>query len=541
MRGADLVMKTLAERGVDQIFTLSGNHIMVLFDAALETGQRLIHTRHEAAAVHMADAYGRLTGRPGVAMVTGGPGHANAVPALFTALGADAPVLLISGHAPVSQLGSGAFQELDQVAIAAPVAKASILCTSAETLEADVRRALMMAASGRPGPVHLSLPSDILEAAAVPRPTVAQIDQPVPLDFDIEAEFVDLAPALKAASRPIIIGGPAFSRADAKAGLAAVAAKLGIPFGIQESPRGLNDPSLGAVAEMLPEADLLILANKACDFTVGFGKPPANAPNVKIFATSGDLAQLALARQAKGADAITVQADPSETLAGLGGVDPATLSIEPGWRDRVAAAVAYRPPQWSEPQVAVEGHLHPLDMCFEIKAFLDRFPDPILICDGGEIGQWAQATLDVPRRLTNSVTGSIGASLPFAIGARAADPDAPIVSIMGDGTVGFHLAEFETAVRCQTPFIVIVGNDSVWNAEHQIQISHYGANRAKGCELLPAAYDKVCVALGGFGATVTTRAEMASALIAAYESGLPACINVRLDGRAAPRLRRAAA
>jgi acetolactate synthase-1/2/3 large subunit len=536
MRGADLVMKTLADRGVDQIFTLSGNHIMVLFDAALETGQRLIHTRHEAAAVHMADAYGRLTGKPGVAMVTGGPGHANAVPALFTALGADSPVVLISGHAPVSQLGLGAFQELDQVAIAAPVAKASILCASVETLEADVLRALEIASTGRPGPVHLSLPSDILEAEAVAQAgaATAQTQTAAP-------DFAALASALGAAKRPVIIGGPGFSRAKARAGLAAVAERLGIPFGIQESPRGLNDPSLGAMAEVMPEADLLILANKACDFTVGFAKAPATAADVKVFATSGDEAQLALARQAKGADAITVLATPQETLAALEGIDPAILNVETGWHDKVMSAVGYRPPQWSEAQVAAEGKLHPLDMCAAIKGFLDRFEDPILICDGGEIGQWAQATLDVPRRLTNSVTGSIGASLPFAIGACAADGDAPVVTIMGDGTVGFHLAEFETAVRSNTPFIAIVGNDSVWNAEHQIQIRDYGANRAKGCELLPASYDQVCAALGGYGATVTTGAELAAALVEAHESGRPACINVMLDGRAAPKLRRNAA
>lgn len=533
MRGADLVMQTLAARGVEQIFTLSGNHIMVLFDAAIETGQRLIHTRHEAAAVHMADAYGRLTGRPGVAMVTGGPGHANAVPALFTALGADSPVVLISGHAPVSQLGTGAFQELDQVAIAAPVAKASLLCKSAETLVADVERALDIAQSGRPGPVHLSLPSDILDAEAVPPAN----DAGSPPSERSAPDFAALSRLLSASKRPVIIGGPAFSRAHTKQALAAVAKKLGVPFGIQESPRGLNDPSLGAIADVLPEADLLILANKACDFTVGFASPPATAQSVKIFATSGDDLQLGLARSAKADDAETVLATAEETLTGLEALDAASFAFEPGWLDRASAAVAYRPPQWKEPQISAEGRLHPLDMCFEIKMFLDRFEDPILICDGGEIGQWAQATLDARRRLTNSVTGSIGASLPFAIGARAADRGAPVISIMGDGTVGFHLAEFETAVRCKTPFIVIVGNDNVWNAEHQIQINDYGASRATGCELLPATYDKVCAALGGFGAHVTTRAELATALVAAQESGLPACINVALDGRAAPKLR----
>ncbi|MEO1793403.1 MAG: thiamine pyrophosphate-binding protein, partial [Pseudomonadota bacterium] len=119
-RGADVVMARLRAHGVGQIFTLSGNHIMSLFDAAKDRGPRLIHTRHEAAAVHMADAVGRLTGRPGVAMVTGGPGHANGTAAITTARGADSPLVLLSGHAPTNEIGRGAFQEFDQAAMAAP-------------------------------------------------------------------------------------------------------------------------------------------------------------------------------------------------------------------------------------------------------------------------------------------------------------------------------------------------------------------------------------------------------------------------------------
>ena len=144
--------------GLTDIFTLSGNHIMALFDAALETTLRLMHVRHEAAAVHMADAYGRLTGRPGIAWVTGGPGHANAVGALFTALGRESPMLLISGHTETDQIGRGGFQELRQVEMGAPVTKAAWMATDTARVGLDVARAIRLARSGRPGPVHLSLP-----------------------------------------------------------------------------------------------------------------------------------------------------------------------------------------------------------------------------------------------------------------------------------------------------------------------------------------------------------------------------------------------
>src|SRR5882672_3023938 len=163
LRGADIVARSLKRLGCGRVFTLSGNHIMSVFDAALDAGLDLVHVRHEAAAVHMADAHGRLTGEAGIALVTGGPGHANAVGALFTALGAESPMVLLSGHAATWELGRGGFQELDQAAMAAPVTKASWMARSTATLAEDVGRAMDIARSGRPGPVHLSLPSDVLD------------------------------------------------------------------------------------------------------------------------------------------------------------------------------------------------------------------------------------------------------------------------------------------------------------------------------------------------------------------------------------------
>src|SRR5947207_15759894 len=149
LRGADIVALSLARLRCDRVFTLSGNHIMSIFDAAIEAKLDLVHVRHEAAAVHMADAWGRLTGQAGIAMVTGGPGHANAVGALYTALGAESPMVLLSGHAATWELGRGGFRELDQAAMAAPVTKASWMARSTATLAEDVGRAIDMARSGR--------------------------------------------------------------------------------------------------------------------------------------------------------------------------------------------------------------------------------------------------------------------------------------------------------------------------------------------------------------------------------------------------------
>jgi acetolactate synthase-1/2/3 large subunit len=162
--GADLLVETLVTHGVKTVFSLSGNQILSIYDATHGRGVDLLHTRHEAAAVHMADGWGRLTETPGVALVTAGPGHLNAVSGLYTALMSESPMVLLSGHAPRAQRGRGAFQEIDQVGAARPVVKAAWVAESAEGLGDDIARAFAVANSGRPGPVHVSLPGDLLEA-----------------------------------------------------------------------------------------------------------------------------------------------------------------------------------------------------------------------------------------------------------------------------------------------------------------------------------------------------------------------------------------
>ena len=182
--------------------------------------------------------------------------------------------------------------------------------------------------------------------------------------------------------------------------------------------------------------------------------------------------------------------------------------------------------------------VHPVEMCKAIGNFIEKHPGATFVSDGGEIGQWAQALVKTDRRIINGVAGTIGVSLPFAIAAQLARPDHPVVAVMGDGTFGFHMAEFDTAVRYDLPIIAVVGNDARWNAEYQIQLRQYGAERAKNCDLLPSRYDRVAEALGGFGALVSTAADLPDALDRAYLSRRPACINVMIESVAAPIIRR---
>ncbi len=541
IRGADVLARALQAAGTRTLFSLSGNHIMPVYDALLETGIGLIHTRHEAAAVHMADAWGRLTGEAGIALVTGGQGHTNAVAGLSTALAGEVPMVLLSGHAPLAEVGLGAFQELDNAALAAPVAKSAFVAQSAAGLAADLAHAVRIARSGRPGPVHLSLPTDVLEARVDPAAVAWPAGEdfaPVPSPLSPRLAAAVLA-EVAAARRPLLVAPPALCTPRGQALLAGLRGALGLPVIAMESPRGVNDPALGALAEVLAEADLILLLGKPLDFTLRFGR--AAAKDARWIVLDPEPALLVRAQRLLGDRlAIAALAGAAEAAAALAEAGHGAAGPQAAWTVHAEAGFAHRPAAW-EALRAPADPIHPVALCAAIAPILARGgPEAVLVADGGEIGQWAQSLLGAPARIINGVAGAIGAGIPFAIAARAARPGgAPVVAVMGDGTFGFHMAEFDTACRHGLPFLAVVGNDAKWNAEHQIQLREYGAQRAHGCELAPGTrYDLIAEALGGHGAFVERAADLPGALERALASGRPACVNVLIEGQPAPMVRR---
>jgi acetolactate synthase-1/2/3 large subunit len=502
-RGADVIAQGLARAGTRHVFALSGNHVMPIFDAALDARLPLLHVRHEAATVHMADAWARLTGEVGIALVTGGPGHANAVSALYTALAAESPVVLLSGHAPTNELGKGAFQEMAQAEMAAPACKASWTVKSAAVLGDDLARALRTAKEGRPGPVHLSLPSDLLEMeaqAAVPEKTAFD----VPRSAGDHAATLD---ALRKAKKPLVIAGPVMAHAGGRERLKRFEEATGVPALVMESPRGVNDPSLGLLSEVLATADVVVLAGKKRDFTLKFGN-------------------------AFGKECRVLESDPS-LVQGAGG-----SWTKSGWLKEVRDAVAFRPDAWKMLASKGAGPVHPVEVGREVQKLLLQKKDAVLVSDGGEFGQWAQATVNAPHRVINGVAGAIGAALPFAAAAKLALPDSTVVAMLGDGTFGFHASEIDTAVREKLDYVAVVGNDSCWNAEYQIQLRSYGVDRAHGLDLRATRYDQVAAAFGAHGEQVERPAELAPALAKAAGAGRMACVNVLIERLPAPTFRR---
>jgi acetolactate synthase-1/2/3 large subunit len=472
----------------------------------------------------MADGWGRLTETPGVALVTAGPGHLNAVSGLYTALMSESPMVLLSGHAPRAQRGRGAFQEIDQVGAARPVVKAAWVAESAEGLGDDIARAFAVASAGRPGPVHVSLPGDLLEAKLSGSPAAPP---PMRLESALlpDAAVRRVLDLLAEAKRPLILLGAAMARARRRALVDRFTELTGVPALAMESPRGVNDPALHAAATCLPEADVVLLLGKALDFTVRFGQAPA-------FATGARLVRIDIDAATSERLAVSVAADPAAAIAQLTTAARDRAWQRSAWADEVAQARASLPEEWAAIASADRTPIHPLRVCAALRPLVER--GAVLVIDGGEFGQWAQAGLDAETRMINGPAGSIGSGIPLALAAKVAHPDRPAIAVVGDGTFGFHAMEMDTAVRYRLPIVVVVGNDARWNAEHQLQIQHYGADRAIGCELLPSRYDRLVETLGGHGELVERPEDLTPALHRAMASGKPACVNVMIDGVAAP-------
>jgi acetolactate synthase-1/2/3 large subunit len=318
-----------------------------------------------------------------------------------------------------------------------------------------------------------------------------------------------------------------------RAGRWAIVSRLaeitGIPALLMESPRGVNDPALRTAGTALSHADVVLLLGKRLDFTLRFGQPPAFAADCRFVHADLD------ARPPADRVALALGGEPPAVAHQLTEAAAHRPWQRSAWAKEVEDARRATPPAWEALARASTRPMHPLRLCAALQPLVGR---GVLVADGGEFGQWCQAGLEPAVRLINGPSGSIGSALPMALGARLASPDRPVFAVLGDGTFGFHALELDTAVRYGIPVVAVVGNDARWNAEYQLQLQHYGAERAVGCELLPTRYDRVAEALGAQGEHVERPEDLGPALARAVASGRPACVNVIIEGAAAPAFAR---
>ena len=526
MIGAELLLQTITRAGVDKIFTLSGNQIMPIYDAAIDFEIDMIHCRHEASAVFMADGYAQTSNKIGVSLVTAAPGFTNSLGPLYAINSSQSPILLLSGDSPLNQDGMMPFQELQQINIANGLVKKSIKIEKAESIREEIDEAIKIAISGRPGPVHIALPFDILNSEVKASNLINnnKIKEEKTLTMkDSEILFSEIKKSIK----PLIITGPSLSESRNKLLYEQINLHINIPIITMASPRGSKDPSQGRLNEILQQTDLIIFIDKDIDFTVGFGSKERLGAKKIIILADQDSTIKHSKRMLKERLSLSFRIDPFNGINSLLKLD---YVCSKDWIKFVKKLRSDRPPL---PQ-SKTNKLSPSRLC-EIVINETISSNSLYFSDGGEFGQWAQSKIPFGRMFVNGLSGAIGGATPQSIGASFANPGLPIVSFMGDGTAGFQIAEWETARRYSLPIIYVIGNDRRWGAEVEIQIRDYGDERAKFCYLDETTrYDLVAKGLGCEGYFVETEIELKSAIKKALLSKKTTVIDVVMEGFPAP-------
>lgn len=540
--GAQLFCRALKLEGVSNIFTLAGDHILPILDAMADEDFRILDTRHEQAAVHMAEAWTRITERPGVCMYTT-PGFANAIPGLTNASHNESPVISIAGCADSTQLGRGAQQEIDQVGMAAPVCKGSFMVHDIRRIPEFIARVLRLAFSGRRGPVHLTIPIDLQEHSvdesevAFYKPEEYRAKEAILAEPELVSRAVAL---LREAKRPLALAGSAAGYTLSGEALRKFIETTRLPLCTEEQARGLLgddhpyvfgffERGLNRVAAKVRDADVLVLLGRKQDFTIGYCHPPHVAADAKIIQI--DPSPLEIGRN-RGV-AVGMVGEVASVLEQMTREAERHDWKELPWVEELRAIRAEQAER-AEELARPKAPMHALFVHKTLRSILR--PDDCVVFDGGDFCHFGRSYLPAlkPKRwFYVSSLGMLGSSLPTALAAKVAYPDSRVFMLTGDGAFGFNGMEFDTAVRHKLNIVALVGNDSAWGIDRQIQLGLYG--RAVATELLQTRYDKMVDGLGGYGEFVERAEELEPALQRAIASGKPSLLNVAVERAISPR------
>ena len=535
VRGYELLAEALKREGVDTLFFLMGGPILGAATACVERGIRMIDTRHEQAAAMMAHAYARVRITPGVCMACSGPGTINLSTGLANALVDCAPVIALGGSSPLSQLESGAFQEFDQVAVMKPVTKWSVRVHEARRIPEYIDRAFRRAMAGKPGPVYLDLPGDVLyqevkrDSVVWPWRSGAErlIARPA-----ADASAVQHAIALlQSAKRPIVISGSGILWSGAGDALAAFTQATGIPLYTTPQGRGAqpeDDPDFHGIARTtaMREADVVLVVGTRLNYVFANGAPPrfdADALLIRIDVDSDEI-------EVGPAVHLGIMADAKQALGQLAAAAQGriTRDVHAAWRKRLADIDTERMPKQEEKIATDAIPIHPLRLCREIRDFISR--DTIVVVDGNEIlhfGRQVIPTYALGNRLNSGPFGIMGVGMPFGVGAKAAHPEQPVLVLHGYGSFGMNGVEVDTAMRHKLPVLVVISNNGGWTADPE---------RDKvGRDLGYSRYDKFAESFGAMGLFVERPEDIRPALeraAAAVAEGRTAVVNVITDWRA---------
>jgi acetolactate synthase-1/2/3 large subunit len=530
-RGGDLVVRALKEEGVKHIFGLSGGHINTIFDACIDFGIKIIDTRHEQAAVNMAEGWARFTGKPGVAVVTAGPGAVNAFPGVAVAMQSGSPVVIISGRSSIERRDIGAMQDMDQIEVMHPVTKWSRSVYQTNRICEYMTSAFRQAQSGRPGPVFLEIPIDIVDGQShIEQVVWCQAYRTENRPYGDPQAIERAANLLSKAQRPVIIAGGGVWWSGAGQELRSFVEATNIPSYSRSMARGIipDDHPLsgGMFPAGLTQADVALILGTKLDWTIAYGRPPIFHPEVKVIQVDIEQEEIGKNRPVE----VGIPGDVRAVLAQLRQTLQGKYKAPESWAATVKAMMGGVRTQFAGDIRKTGSPVHPARLGQEIREFLPR--DAALVVDGGDIAVFANVLLDAysPGSLVwVGGFGHLGVGVPYANAAKLAHPERPVALLTGDGSFGLSLMELDTAVRHRIPIVCVVANDGGWGQIRRGQIAKYGRDRVVGSQLGNRPYHKMVEAMGGYGELVERTEDIKGAMERAFKSGLPACINVITD------------
>ena len=541
--GAELFVDAIQNLGIDRIFTLVGDHLNEVLEIAASRRIPIFDMRHESGVTHAADAWARITRRPSLSLVTGGPGHTNSLTGIATAFLAASPLISVSGSRPTFAADRQSFQDIDQLGMVRPVVKWAAQPPAASQIPFYLGRAYAEAISGRMGSVHLTIPTDLFQAEVhTPPPLPLPPIKSALLPSAGEAER--LLALLRAAERPVVIAGSGVWWSQAETELRELIEKTQIPLYTISMARGTvsdehplsmgyADPALNrAVLDVYKEADLILVIGKRIDFRLALGGP-------RVFPTSARIAQIDIHPQELGMNRrleLGICADLKATLNVL--LD--ALRSEPQWAARPwLHRVRELKAQWERRLAEAcgngRGALHAAAFHRELKRRLP--PGTLFSWDGADFAHWGRAIIPAVTPggwLRLGPLGTIGSGLPNALALQLANPGKPVALISGDGSFGFYIAELDTAVRHGLPIVFVIGNDAGWGLERELQRAATGRTDTVACELRTTRYDLVMKGFGGDGETIRSIDEVQAAVTRAFASGRPYVLNVEIQGARSP-------
>ena len=537
----------LSRQGVDTLFTLGGGHIVELLDGCIDASIRVVGMRHEGAATLAAEGWALATGLTGVAAVTAGPGFSNALTGFVDASVGNVPLVLIAGRTGLRLAGRGAIMDVEQRAMVSPVAKWATTCYRGEMIGRSTEEAIYRARSGRPGAVYLEVPHDVLSARIVPTADASGFPLALGRAPAAPEDVARAVEAIERASRPIVLAGSGAFWSGAGDEIARLCEVAQLPVATTSAARGLIPDShpwcLGSLIHAgaaLIAADLVIVLGSAFNANLLYGSPPLFGPDQVVIQVDLVAEQLGGNRLPQ----IALQGDVGRVVASIAAARPRAPESRGAWLAEARSLVGFSLDTWERQVAEHQGPgIHPGALVRQVAAFAREVAgDAVtLVADGGDILTWALAYFYAggPGRMLSTTTalGTLGVGLPFALAAKLARPDEPVILMTGDGAFGLTAMELDTAVRHSLPVVVVVANNAGWGDVRHHQTEVFG--REIGSALRDTRYDLLAEALGGHGEHVRDLAGLRPALQRAFDSGVAAVVNVETDPAVLSELLRA--